>query len=101
MLAEALHAGLEAQRAVLVAAPAYYARHARGFAAAAGLDAEGTEAMLALLRRTIGIDVREISLPRRAPHLRQPALFIHSSDDRVVAIEDSLASAAAWPGARH
>ena len=101
VLAEALHGGLAAQRAVLIAAPAYYERHARGFAAAAGLDAEGTEAMLGLLSATIGADVREISLPRRAPRLRQPALFVHSSDDRVVAIEESLDSAAAWPGARH
>lgn len=101
VLAEALHAGLAARRAVLVSAPADYERFARGFAAASGLDAEGTEAMLALLRATLGVDVREISLPRRAPQLSQPALFIHSADDRVVAIEDSLASAAAWPGARH
>jgi pimeloyl-ACP methyl ester carboxylesterase len=101
VLAEALHAGLAAQRAVLISAPAYYENYARGFAAAAGLDAAGTDAMLALLGDAMGVDVREISLPRRAPQLRQPALFIHSSDDRVVAIEDSLASAAAWPGARH
>jgi len=101
VLAEALHGGLAAQRAVLIADPADYERHARGFAAAAGLDAEGIEAMLGLLSATIGADVREISLPRRAPQLRQPALFVHSSDDRVVAIEESQASAAAWPGARH
>lgn len=101
VLAEALHAGLAAQRAVLISAPAYYERYARGFAAAAGLDAAGTEVMLALLGDAMGVDVREISLPQRAPQLRQAALFIHSSDDRVVAIEDSLASAAAWPRARH
>jgi pimeloyl-ACP methyl ester carboxylesterase len=101
VLVEALHAGLAAHCAVLVAAPAQYDQHARGFAAASGLDAEGTEAMLALLRAAIGVDLREVSVPHRAPHLRQPALFIHSADDRVVAIEESLASAAAWPGARH
>ena len=101
VLAEALHAGLAAQRAVLISAPAYYDRYARGFAAAAGLDAAGTEAMLALLGDAMGVDVREVSLPRRAPQLRQAALFIHSADDRVVAIEDSLASAAAWPRAHH
>jgi len=33
--------------------------------------------------------------------LRQPALLIHSSDDRIIAIEDSLAIVAAWPGALH
>ena len=43
-------------------------------------------------RHTRGIGVRAISLPRRAPQLRRLALFIHSADDHVVAIEDSLAS---------
>jgi pimeloyl-ACP methyl ester carboxylesterase len=57
--------------------------------------------MLSVLRIMIGVDVSEISLPQRAPNLRQPALFIHSGDDEVVPIEDSLDSAAAWPGARH
>ena len=101
VLVEALHAGLAAQRVVLIAAPDHYERYACGFAAAAGLDAEGIEAMLAVLRDAIGVDVREISVTRRAPHLRQPAIFIHSADDRVVAIDDSMGSAAAWPGARH
>ncbi len=101
VLVEALHAGMAVSRVVLIAAPAHYERYARGFAAAAGLDAQGTEAMLASLRDAMGVDVREVSLPARAPQLRQPALFIHSGDDRVVPIEDSLASAAAWPGARH
>jgi pimeloyl-ACP methyl ester carboxylesterase len=101
VLVEALHSGLSVQRAALISAPGYYERYARSVGAAAGLDAEGIEAMLALLCNEIGVDLREISVPRRAPYLHQPALFIHSSDDRVVAIEDSLASAAAWPGARH
>jgi pimeloyl-ACP methyl ester carboxylesterase len=57
--------------------------------------------MLTLLRESRGIDVRQISLPARAPALRQAALFIHSADDRVVPVGDSIESAAAWPGARH
>lgn len=101
VLAEALNAGLSVQRSVLIAAPGHYERFARGFADAAGLDTDATETMLGLLQTMIGVDVREISLPRRAPHMVQPALFIHSSDDRVVAVEDSLSSATAWPGARH
>jgi pimeloyl-ACP methyl ester carboxylesterase len=101
VLVEALFAGLSVQRAVLISAPAHYEACARGFAAAAGLGAAETEAMLSLVRAATGVDVREVSMPRRAPHLHQPALFIHSSDDPVVAIGDSLTSAAAWPGARH
>lgn len=101
ILTEALYAGLAAQRAVLISAPAYYESYARHFAVTAGLDTEGTEAMLKLLCDAIDADVSEISMPRHAPHLHQRALFIHSTDDLVIAIEDSLASTAAWPGARH
>ena len=101
VLAEALHAGLQAERAVLIAAPAHYASYARQVGALAGLDAAGIERLLQLLREPLGVDIHEVSLPRRAASLTQPALFIHSADDRIVAIADSEASAAAWPGARH
>ncbi len=101
ILAEALYAGLAAQRAVLISAPAYYESYARNFAVTAGLDSDDTEMMLTLLCDAIDADVREISVPHHAPYLHQPALFIHSTDDPVIAIEDSLASASAWPGARH
>lgn len=67
----------------------------------AGLDAAGTERLLQLLRGPLGIDIHEVSLPARAVAFSQAALFIHSADDKVVAIADSLASASAWPAARH
>jgi pimeloyl-ACP methyl ester carboxylesterase len=101
VLAEALHAGLAAGRAVLIAAPAHYAAYARQVGTLAGLDAAGIARLLDLLREPLGIDIHEVSLPRRAATLTQPALFMHSADDRVVAIADSEASAAAWPSARH
>jgi len=101
VLAEALHQGLEARRAVLIGAPAHYAAYARQVAAIAGLDAAGTERLLQLLTAPLGLDIHEVSLPARAPALRQAALFIHSADDKVVRISDSEASAAAWPAARH
>ena len=101
VLAEALHAGLPADRAVLIAAPAHYESYARQVGTLAGLDAAGITRLLDLLREPLGVDIREVSLPRRAATLAQAALFIHSADDRVVAIADSEASAAAWPGARH
>ena len=101
VVVEALAAGMQAQRMVLLSAPARYEDYARQYAMAAGLNADETASMLSLLRESRGIDVQQISLPARAARLAQPALFIHSADDRVVPIEDSIASAAAWPGARH
>ena len=101
VLAEALHGGLPADRAVLIAAPAHYESYARQVGTLAGLHAAGITRLLDLLREPLGVDIREVSLPRRAATLAHAALFIHSADDRVVAIADSEASAAAWPGARH
>ncbi|NRF67399.1 alpha/beta fold hydrolase [Aquincola sp. S2] len=101
VLGEALHHGLDAGHAVMIGAPAHYAAYARQVAAFAGLDEEGTQRMLELLREPLGVNIHEVSLPARAVHFTLPALFIHSSDDRIVAIADSLASAAAWRGARH
>lgn len=96
---EALALGMAARRAVLIGAPARYVDYARAFAAQAGLDAAQTAQMLAELKR-IGIDVASVEMPARAAQLRQPALFVHATDDRVVAIADAVASSSAWPGAR-
>lgn len=101
ILVEAMHGGLSVSQAVLIAAPAHYEDYARSVATAVGLDAENTQAMLDLLSTHMGVDIGEVSIPRRAQSLQQAALFIHSADDRVVSIEDSLASAANWPNARH
>jgi hypothetical protein len=43
-----------------------------------------------LLRSPVGVDVREVSLPRRASQMRPLARFIHCADDRVIAVEDSF-----------
>ena len=101
VLVEALHAGLAVGRLVALAAPAHYERHIRGAAEAAGLDTDGTEQLLDLLSAAMGADVRAVAIPQRAPTRHEPALFMHAEDDRVVPIDESLASARAWPGAEH
>ncbi|MBL8350311.1 MAG: alpha/beta fold hydrolase [Burkholderiaceae bacterium] len=95
---EAMALGLDVQRAVLLAAPAHYLDYARGFARQAGLDARQTEALVEALQR-LGVDVRDVSMPARARLLRQPALFVHAEDDRIVPIADAVESSTAWPGA--
>lgn len=99
VVAEALGLGMRAGRVVLVSAPAHYVDYARGFASATGLDGEGADAMIAALR-AMGVDVYAVSLPQRALTLSQPALFIHSRDDRVVPMRDAVESASCWAGAR-
>ncbi|MBL0728826.1 alpha/beta hydrolase [Piscinibacter sp. HJYY11] len=94
---EAVALGLPAQRLALISAPARYAMYAKGFAAQAGLSPEQAEQMLEALR-AMGVDVHSISTPRRAAALKQPVLFVHSADDRVVPIADAEASHAKWAG---
>lgn len=94
----AMAQGLQVGRAALLAAPAHYRDYASGFAAQAGLDAAQTPRLLAALR-ALGVDVESVSMPTDAAGLRQPALFVHSADDRVVRIADAQASSRAWAGA--
>lgn len=95
----ALGQGLQAGRVVLLAPPARYADYAAGFAHQAGLDPAGTAEMLRHLREG-GLDVQAVDTPRTAAQLTQPALVVHSIDDRVVPVRDGEEIAAAWPGAQ-
>jgi pimeloyl-ACP methyl ester carboxylesterase len=99
VLVEAMASGLQVGRAVLVAAPARYIDYATAFAAQAGLGTRGTAAMLRALEQR-GVDVHKVSMPLRAPTLHQPALFLHSADDRIVPIGDAAETSQVWPGAR-
>jgi len=95
----AIGKGLRTERVVLVSAPARYADYAAGFAAQAGLDADQTREMIALLAQ-MGVDVASVSTPRTAAQLTQRALICHSADDRTVPLRDGQEIAKAWPGAR-
>lgn len=95
----AMARGLAVGRAVMLAAPAFYADHAHAFARQLGLDAAATTQMIERLRDE-GVDVDAIAAPALVRGLRQPALYVHSADDRVIPIADARAACAAWPGAR-
>jgi pimeloyl-ACP methyl ester carboxylesterase len=99
MTVEAADQGMDVQKLVLIAAPARYVDYASTFAARAGLDREQTESMIDTLK-SWGVDVRSLSLPKTARRLTQRALFIHSTDDRVVSIADGREGALAWNGAQ-
>lgn len=96
----AIHNGLAVERVVLIGTPARYDDYARGFARAAGLDDAGTGVMLRQLAQHYGADVTRVSTPDAAARLRQPALVVHSRDDKVVSLRDAESIAAAWVGAK-
>ncbi|MEC5385271.1 alpha/beta fold hydrolase [Uliginosibacterium sp. H3] len=101
VIVHAMASGLRVDRVVLLAAPAHAVDYARDYCARDGLDAHETELMLDLMHGRFGVDVRAISMPAQAASLTQPALFIHSDDDRVVPLAGSQQAARAWRGALH
>ena len=70
----------------------------RAFACQAGLGAAQTREMIDRLLDE-GVDVNAYSAPMLARQLSQPALYVHSTDEHVVAIADAGAASAAWRGA--
>lgn len=96
---EAMARGLRVGRAVLAASPARYSDHLRGVAAGLGYDAAQTRELTAELLK-LGVDAAALDVHRAAAALRQPALLLHSADDRVVPVRCSEELASIWPGAR-
>ncbi len=99
ILVHAMTRGFRVERVALLAAPAHAVDYARDYCERDGLDAIQTKEMLDLMHARFGVDVRAISMPAQAATLSQPALFLHSDDDRVIPIADSQLTARAWRGA--
>lgn len=95
----AMGAGLNVNRAVLIAPPARYMDYAKGFAKQLGLSGGEALEMINILRQ-LGHDVASVDSPTSARHLLQVALVLHSDDDRVVPVADGREIAAAWPTSR-
>lgn len=96
----ALAQGLQADKAVLLAAPARYIDYVKGFGAAVGLDAAGIAGMVAALRRDWHVDAWAASTPEAASKLSMPALIVHSDDDRTVPLRDAQQIHDAWRSSR-
>jgi len=99
-LALAVEDGMEVDRMVLLAPPAEPLRYAKLAAKLHRLDADETVRMLHVIDRALGRAVASISLAATASRMTVPALFVHSTDDRVVPVDDSLRAAGLWRGSR-
>lgn len=98
--ARAVELGLAVERLVLIASPARYRDYARAHAAALGLQADETAAMLRQLAAVYGVDVDRYATPDAVARLAAPGLVVHSADDTVVPFRDAQAIVAAWVGAQ-
>lgn len=96
----ALSRGIEAARAVVIAAPESPEIFYRELLAALGFQADRQDRFLRALERDFGLRFEDVRTPALAPDLRTPGLVIHDAEDREVPFAHGRALAAAWPGAR-
>jgi pimeloyl-ACP methyl ester carboxylesterase len=96
----ALHDGLSARRAVLLAPPADVVVFSHQFASHVGLPARAHAAMRRNLEHRLRMRWEDIHVPTVAPRLKLPALLIHDRDDPDVPYRHAEEIARAWPEAR-
>lgn len=96
----ALKHGLEADRAILIAAQADPEEAITRFTDALGLAAVVRQRMIALLEAETGVPMEDLQAHRNVPQLGRPALLVHDVEDREVPWSDSERYARHWPHSR-
>lgn len=98
-VAYALSLGLQADRAVLLGAPASLRAVLDRYADWMQLPAPVHQRFLRLVERHTGVDPDLVDVARLGRQLRLPALVVHDRDDTFVPYADGERIAAHWPGA--
>jgi pimeloyl-ACP methyl ester carboxylesterase len=96
----ALHDGLAADRAVLIAPPAGLADAADRFAAFVGLAAHLRERFHQALEERASVRFESLEAHRNVRAIDRPALIVHDLFDREVPWSEGERYARYWPGAR-
>ena len=96
----ALADGLDARRAVVVAAPAHPRRFYRQLLERLGVDSTRWPELEAAFERRVGRAWEEVEGPALARRLTTPLLVIHDDQDREVPMEEAIDTASAHPGAQ-
>jgi len=96
----ALHDGLAADRAVLIAPPADLAAAADRFADFVGIAAHLRDRMHRALEARASVRFEDLEAHRNVREIDRPALIIHDLNDREVPWDEGERYARFWPGAR-
>jgi pimeloyl-ACP methyl ester carboxylesterase len=96
----ALHDGLAAERAVLIAPPADLAAAADRFADFVGLAAHLRGRLHRALEERASVRLEDLQAHRNVHEIDRPALIIHDLDDREVPWEEGERYARYWPSSR-
>jgi len=96
----ALGRGLRADRIALLSGPASLVQVTERWGRSHLLSEAEISMLLDRLERTVGEPIEDLDVARIAAGLNQPALIVHDRTDDDVPVDDGLAVAAAWPGAK-
>lgn len=96
----ALYHGLDAGRAVLICGPASLVALIERWCRRHQIPEDEIPRFLSRLEHEVGETIETLDIPRLAPRLTQPVLVVHDRGDEDVPVEDGVAVATAWPGAR-
>jgi pimeloyl-ACP methyl ester carboxylesterase len=96
----ALAEGLEARRAVVVAAPAHPRRFYRLLLDRLGVEARRWPELEAAFERRVGRPFEEVGGPALARRITTPLLVVHDDGDREVPLQEAIDTASAHPGAQ-
>ncbi|SIO29296.1 Alpha/beta hydrolase family protein [Singulisphaera sp. GP187] len=99
-VAIALHRGLKADRAALISGPASMVSVIEGWGRHHQITEPEIPTFVRLVERAVGTSIESLDVPRFAVGMTHPVLVVHDQGDEDIPVEDGLAVAAAWPGAR-
>lgn len=85
----ALDAGLDAERAVLIAGPAGFRGMLQRIGRDLGLPGRARRAFLARMEARTGQSLAAFSAPHLLPRIEQPLLIVHDREDRVVPFREA------------
>jgi pimeloyl-ACP methyl ester carboxylesterase len=94
---ESMVNGLDVGRVVFIAPPRRYGDYVQHIAQQHGWTEEYVGAVLTELLE-LGVDTARLDVPNQVTGFTQPAMILHSDNDRILPLQFGQAVAQAWPG---
>jgi pimeloyl-ACP methyl ester carboxylesterase len=96
----AVHRGLNVERVALLSGPASLRAVVERWGRRKQLPEFEIPTFVQMVERAVGEPIDALDIVQMAARLTQPALIVHDRGDDEIPVEDGMAVASAWPGAK-